>query len=160
MDSSQRDRFELLSAYLDGEVTPTERQQVQHWLNSDPKTQQLYARLLKLHRGIVHLPTPEPDPPIEELQARVFAACRRRQLRRVAVVGGSAIAALVIGGVFGVLPGTKSPLRYAQSQFQQEVPTEDLALVLHRPAIEIPDALNSPSETLPSSTPKQPSKKP
>lgn len=154
MDSSQRDRFELLSAYLDGEVTPTERQQVQHWLNSDPQAQQLYARLLKLHRGIEHLPKPEPEVPIEQLQARVFAACRRRQLRRMAVVGGSAIAALVIGSVFGLWPGAKFPLRYAQSDLQPEVPTEDLTLVLHQPAIEIPDALNSPSESQPNSQPE------
>jgi len=31
MDMLKRDRFELLSAYLDGEVTAAQRQQVEDW---------------------------------------------------------------------------------------------------------------------------------
>lgn len=36
LDNLKRDRFELLSAYLDGEVTSSERHQVEDWLRSDP----------------------------------------------------------------------------------------------------------------------------
>uniref|UniRef100_A0ACD5GTL5 Anti-sigma factor family protein n=1 Tax=Desertifilum tharense IPPAS B-1220 TaxID=1781255 RepID=A0ACD5GTL5_9CYAN len=36
LDMLKRDRFELLSAYLDGEVTASERQQVENWLDTDP----------------------------------------------------------------------------------------------------------------------------
>jgi len=43
MDMLKRDRFELLSAYLDGEVTAAQRQQVEDWLGNDPEVQ-LYAR--------------------------------------------------------------------------------------------------------------------
>jgi len=35
MDMEKRDCFELLSAYLDGEVTATERRQVEEWLSTD-----------------------------------------------------------------------------------------------------------------------------
>jgi hypothetical protein len=45
MDMVKRDRFELLSAYLDGEVTATERKQVEEWLANDASVQCLYARL-------------------------------------------------------------------------------------------------------------------
>lgn len=31
-----RDRFELLSAYIDHEVTADERRQVEAWINEDP----------------------------------------------------------------------------------------------------------------------------
>jgi hypothetical protein len=37
------DRFELLSAYIDGEVTAAERKQVEEWLATDPTVQQLHA---------------------------------------------------------------------------------------------------------------------
>lgn len=48
MDMYQRDRFELLSAYLDGEVTAVERQQIEDWLTTDLGVQRLYVRVLKL----------------------------------------------------------------------------------------------------------------
>jgi Putative zinc-finger len=51
-DPLKRDRFELLSAYLDGEVTAPERRQVEAWLKSDPKMQALYARMLKMQQGV------------------------------------------------------------------------------------------------------------
>ncbi|MGB3136401.1 MAG: zf-HC2 domain-containing protein, partial [Nodosilinea sp.] len=35
LDATKRDRFELLSAYLDGEVTPEERQQVLFWIQHE-----------------------------------------------------------------------------------------------------------------------------
>lgn len=36
-DMEKRDRFELLSAYLDGEVSATERKQVEDWLQPTPR---------------------------------------------------------------------------------------------------------------------------
>ncbi|MEL6165322.1 MAG: zf-HC2 domain-containing protein, partial [Cyanobacteria bacterium J06628_3] len=44
----KRDRFELLSAYLDGEVTAAERRQVEEWLANDSSVQNLHKRLLSL----------------------------------------------------------------------------------------------------------------
>ncbi len=40
----KRDRFELLSAYLDGEVIAAKRQQIEDWLRNDPGVQYLYVR--------------------------------------------------------------------------------------------------------------------
>lgn len=45
-----RDRFELLNAYLDGEVTADERRQIENWLTTDSEAQGLYARALKLRQ--------------------------------------------------------------------------------------------------------------
>ena len=55
-------RFELLSAYIDDEVTPEERQLVAHWLMHDSNTQQMYQRLLRLRQAIRTAPVPEQPP--------------------------------------------------------------------------------------------------
>jgi len=52
IDVIKRDRFELLSAYLDGEVTPDERQMVLEWMQSDPNAKCLYNRLIHLRQGL------------------------------------------------------------------------------------------------------------
>ena len=44
---NQFERFELLSAYMDGELTAEERKQVQQWLDSDPEFHELYKQLLR-----------------------------------------------------------------------------------------------------------------
>ncbi len=36
MDIYKRNRFELISAYIDGEVTAAERRQINDWLTTDP----------------------------------------------------------------------------------------------------------------------------
>ncbi len=54
-DVVRRDRFELLSAYLDGEVTAQDRAVVQHWLQTDPSVKCLYHRLLCLRQGCQEL---------------------------------------------------------------------------------------------------------
>jgi anti-sigma factor RsiW len=56
MDSLQRDRFELLSAFIDGEVTAAERKQVQQLLATDSDMQRLHSRLMKLRQGLQKLP--------------------------------------------------------------------------------------------------------
>lgn len=52
LDHCKRDTFERLSAYLDGEVTAAERQQVEAWLATDSEAQRLYQRLLNLRQQI------------------------------------------------------------------------------------------------------------
>ncbi|MGD1867872.1 MAG: anti-sigma factor family protein [Phormidesmis sp.] len=44
--------FELLSAYLDDEVTAEERCLVQHWLASDPEMQSHYQKQLRLRQAM------------------------------------------------------------------------------------------------------------
>ena len=57
-------RFELLSAYVDDEVTAEERKLVAQWLMDDPVTQQTYQRLLMLRQAIRTTPVPS-QPPLE-----------------------------------------------------------------------------------------------
>jgi len=49
---SADEAFELLSAYLDDEVTEEERCLVQHWLASDPEMKSHYQKQLKLRQAM------------------------------------------------------------------------------------------------------------
>ncbi len=45
-------KFELLSAYMDGECSHLERQLVEHWLASDPAMSQQYKEQLQLQQAL------------------------------------------------------------------------------------------------------------
>lgn len=105
-DSDGLDRFELLSAYLDGEVTAAERREVEAWLASDATAAQLHTRLLKLRRGFQALPTPAPSQPVEMAITQVFKKIDQRPRLTVLLGGaGAAAAAVLVAAVYGVVPG-------------------------------------------------------
>jgi anti-sigma factor RsiW len=105
-DSDGLDRFELLSAYLDGEVTAAERREVEAWLASDATAAQLHSRLLKLRRGFQALPTPAPSQPVELAITQVFKKIDQRPRLTVLLGGaGAAAAAVLVAAVSGVMPG-------------------------------------------------------
>ncbi|MFS8118200.1 MAG: anti-sigma factor family protein, partial [Microcoleus sp.] len=66
-----RDRFELLSAYIDGEVTAAERRQVEEWLTNDLTTKRLYSRLMMMQQGFQSMPVPAAEQSAQELAAKV-----------------------------------------------------------------------------------------
>ena len=153
IQTMMRDRFELLSAYLDGEVTAAERRQVEEWLAVDQEVRQLYARLLKLRSGFQAMPTPAQQPSAE-MAAAVFKRIDR-QPKLTLVWGGSAIAAVFIAGLCGVLPGREllapqmasSPTDLLQSDalmialnepVVEVVNPNDLMLTVNQPVVEIP----------------------
>lgn len=145
LDVLKRDRFELLSAYLDGEVTAAERKQVEAWLATDPVVQQLYARLLKLRQGFRTLPIPSAEQPIEQTVDQVFARIDRRP--RLAVVwggAGAAVAALFVAAVSGILPGGHSPAPQIAVESSPTsvtaVAPEVMKIALDRPVVHIPKA--------------------
>ena len=137
----KRDRFELLSAYLDGEVTAPERKQVEEWLATDPAIQRLYGRLLMLRQGLRSMPVPTTQQPVEQTVEQVFFRLDRRP-KLTLVWGGAAIAALFIGALSGVLPNNRSTVpQVAQSSQQQIEPApEALMIALDHPVVEIPKA--------------------
>lgn len=141
MDMLKRDRFELLSAYLDGEVTAAQRQEVEDWLSNDPESQRLYGRLLNLRQGLHTMPVPTAQQPVEQTLDQVYQRMHRRDHRRTIVWGGSAIAAIVIGAVSTVLP-TRQVLQMAKSPTQ----LEPLMVALNDPVVEIPKAQITPPQ--------------
>jgi hypothetical protein len=107
----QPDRFELLSAYLDGEVTSDQRRQVEQWLANDPKVQNMHRRLLMLREGFRTMPAPATAPPVEQTIDKVFAKIDRRSRFQVLTGGGAmaAAAAAMVAAVVGIGQINQSP---------------------------------------------------
>lgn len=149
LDNLKRDRFELLSAYLDGEVSADERRQVEQWLATDATMQRLHARLLKLRQGVRLLPVPAPEQPVEQVAVEVISRLERRP-KRTALWGGMAIAALFVGAVASTFSGGELVPSIAQSPDTHRItsnalPHDGLMIALDRPVIEIPKAAISDS---------------
>ena len=66
------DCFELLSAYIDGETTASQRHQVQTWLDEDPRVKRLYTQLLALQSQMQHSVAPPCEKSVTEITSEVF----------------------------------------------------------------------------------------
>ncbi len=141
MNTQKRDRFELLSAYLDGEVTAPEKRQVEEWLDNDAETQRLYARLLTLRQNFQTLPVPPAEQSVEQTIHQVFGKIEKRRQHRSLRWGGAAVAAVMIAALSTVVPG-RQVLQMAE--VSSPASTEEKLLV----------ALNTPLVELPESTPE------
>jgi anti-sigma factor RsiW len=107
-DGALGERFELLSAYLDGEATASERQQVQAWLASDPAFANQYRQMQRMQQAISAIPVPSSDKSATQLADEVFTKIEhRRTQNKLRWIGGGAIAATLmaalasLGGLFG-----------------------------------------------------------
>ncbi|MDX2100430.1 MAG: zf-HC2 domain-containing protein [Leptolyngbyaceae cyanobacterium bins.59] len=150
-DPLKRDAFELLSAYLDSELTAVERRQVEAWLETDPTAQQLYKRLLKLRHGIQNLPIPESSP-AQQVAGSVFRKLGQR-FRQKLVWGGVGIAALLVAAVGGLPNSSSLAPKLATVETQQPArslnKSDGLMIALDRPVVEIPKApVSMPEATL------------
>ncbi len=133
--------FELLSAYLDGEVTAAERKQVQEWLDNNPKAHQLYTRLLRLRQELHQIPIPRIEQSTEQLSEQVFRRVdRSRRKARVCLLVGGAIAALFVGAVYSLLPGSNSPVFRMTRSPETATDSELLMIALNQPVVKIPPA--------------------
>jgi anti-sigma factor RsiW len=131
------DRFELLSAYLDGEVTGAERKQVELWLQQDAAFKVMYQKLRGMHIAIEQLPTPAVELPVDKFVDQVFTKIdRRRQFRLVKVVGAACAAGLVAAGavVASTFPSAnQSQFQMAKSSLPTSVPNSLSILVKPAP---------------------------
>jgi anti-sigma factor RsiW len=140
MDSLQRDRFELLSAFIDGEVTAAERSQVQQLLATDADMQRLHSRLMKLRQEVQKLPVPASEATAQETAQQVFSKIDRRRVRQTVVWGGAALAAVFVSALSGVFPGSQSFMPQLAQAPKQEAASEPLMIAVNRPIIEISKA--------------------
>ncbi len=99
----------LLSAYVDGEVTAEERQQVEEWLRQDPEAQAEYRELVRLRNLLRRLP-PRPAPP--DLEGRILRAAldRASGLKPARVRRALWVAALVAAAAVGLFPVVRGGL--------------------------------------------------
>lgn len=137
MNIQKRDRFELLSAYLDGEVTASERRQVEEWLDNDAETQRLYARLLALRQNFQNLPAPSNTQSVEQTIQQVFGKIEKRRQRRSLKWGGAAVAAVVIAALSSVVPG-RQVLQMAS--VNNPASAEKVLVALNTPLVELPES--------------------
>jgi anti-sigma factor RsiW len=131
------ERFELLSAYLDGEVTASERQQVETLLANDPTVQHQYRQMQNIHQALPHITVPSSQS-AEALATGVFAKLDRRHNRKLSWIGGGAIAATLLAAVTGLggLFGDNSPqLQFAANKADTPAP---LMVALNDPILAMP----------------------
>ncbi|MGK7891037.1 MAG: anti-sigma factor [Leptolyngbyaceae cyanobacterium] len=130
LDNLKRDRFELLSAYMDGEVTALEKRQVEQWLVEDQNFRCLYGRLRQLRHGLKTMPVPTTSQvSIDETIEAVCKKVDRRPQVLLALVG-TAITVLAASLV--------PPVRVQFANFLKEIPqppAESLKIDLNTPVL-------------------------
>lgn len=146
----ERDCFELLSAYLDGEVTATERKQVEEWLSKDASVKCLYKRLLNLRQGLQNIPVPPTNQSSETTIEQVLKRINRPQ-DLAWIFGGAALAACILGTVSTLFPGNSSRiLQMAETTeltpavTQPAISDSPLMVALNKPVMEIPKTAIAP----------------
>lgn len=145
LDATKRDRFELLSAYLDGEVSPEERRLVTTWLDEDPATQCLYQRLLQLRQGFQGLnceawQVTSPCDAAEQVVQKLNHRCRMTWM------AGMTAAAVAVAGVFS---GALNPIeRMGLGTMSASTPGDSLEIALDQPPIMIPKPATVPNMEL------------
>ena len=154
------ERFELLSAYMDDEVSLEERKLVESWIDTDPGIQRQYRLLLSLGRSFQSLPLNTSSQSVEDtLDAVLKRVDRRPSLRKVAGVSAAiagaagALGALLLGDLtpqIAIQDGGNTPsgsevslqpnLPFTAPASNSEilpVETESLMLALEAPPVEI-----------------------
>ena len=146
LDVMKRDRYELLSAYLDGEVSPDERRLVMAWLSDDPDAQCLYRRLLHIRQGLqgIHQ-TGRMLASTETCTASAVVRKLNYQSRfRFTCMAGFTAAAVAFIGVFS---GALNQPIGSMGQLQTSAPPpagDSLEIALDQPPIIIPKSAVSP----------------
>ena len=131
------DRFQLLSAYLDNQVTPQERRQVQAWIDTDFQFKRAYLNLLRLQQAIAQLPGPPPSISATALSQRVLAQIdRENRCQRRWYWGGITVAVMLAM----IAPFGWDPLKtLIPTPHQAWVNSpEPLMIALNQPLFEVP----------------------
>ena len=146
------ERFELLSAYLDGEVTVSERQQVETWLATDRAFQQQYRQLQNIQHALPRISVPSSQS-TAALAEGVFGQIDQHRNRKLAWIGGGAIVATLLAAVAGLsgLIGDRNPqLQLAANKANTPAA---LMVALNDPILAMP-AKGGQSIELPMSSPE------
>jgi predicted anti-sigma-YlaC factor YlaD len=130
------EKFELLSAYLDGEVNAAERKQVELWLQEDAAFKAMYNKMRGMHVAIEQIPMPAVTEPVNKFADEVFAKIdQRRQFKFLKVVGGACVAGMVAAGAMftATFQGSNHQLQVAKSVLPTSVPNSLSILVKPTP---------------------------
>lgn len=108
MDMHNRDRFELLIAYLDGEVTAAERRQIDQRLTTDSEVQRLYARALELRQKWQMMSPLAQQPILNEVEH--MSLYRKTKTKRAVLWEVILLTAMLLGALPAVLPERQAPV--------------------------------------------------
>jgi anti-sigma factor RsiW len=143
MADEEARHFDLLSAYLDNEVTLEERREVQHWLDTDPDIKKLYHQLRGLQTNLQQIPVPV-SVPTDHLVERVFQHVDRQRNRRLFLYGGAVLTAMAIAIVSHGLWGRDNSMsQMAKGSINLTRESDSLMIALNSPIIEIPETKES-----------------
>ncbi len=146
------ERFELLSAYIDGEVTETEEQLVEQWLSDDVDFRRLYQQQMKLRQSLIELPVPvaansSAKKETEVMIDRVFAEIDKRSQRRKWKLAGIGISVAAVVGVFGSLFTFNSSPQFSPVANSVKVPApvaeEPVLIAMEEPLVPLPKSMNT-----------------
>lgn len=144
-DNEEADRLDLISAYIDNEVTVEERKLVQHWLDHDAAAKKLYRQLLGLQTNLKQIPVPV-TMASDQLAEQVLRKVDGQRRRQYYVYGGAIFTAMVIAVGSYFVSGRNDPLsRMAISPGNISQEGDHLMIALNHPIIEIP-ATEQPKE--------------
>ena len=148
-EDEQFERFELLSAYIDGEVTPQERKLVQGWLDTDPAFKQAYLGLIRLQTALPHVPIP-PSMPTNELSKQIFERIEQEnRWQRLWLWGSITAAAVVVAACSSIFVNPLQPTsQQARLASENHVIAEDpLMIAINEPLFDVLDQEISEQDT-------------
>jgi anti-sigma factor RsiW len=140
-DDEQTRRFDLISAYLDGEVTSSERHEVQCWLDTDPEAKKLYHRLRVLQAHFQQIPIPA-TAPADRLAEKVFQKVDRQRKRRFFLYGGALVATMAIALISHGFGRQDSVPQMASHPSGVSPEGDSLMIALNHPILDMPSAEN------------------
>lgn len=150
--TTPNERFELLSAYIDGEVTETEEQLVEQWLSDDVDFRRLYQQQMKLRQSLIELPVPvaansSAKKETEVMIDRVFAEIDKRSQRRKWKLAGIGISVAAVVGVFGSLFTFNSSPQFSPVANSVKSPApvaeEPVLIAMEEPLVPLPKSMNT-----------------
>lgn len=141
------ERFELLSAYIDGELTEAEEQLVEQWLSDDVDFRRIYLQQMKLRQSLIDLPVPvatnsSAKKETEIMIDRVFAEIDKRSQRRKWKIAGIGISVAAVVGVFGSLFTLSSSPQFSPVANSVKSPApvveEPVLIAMEEPLVPLP----------------------
>ena len=146
-----QERFELLSAYIDGEVTNTEEQMVEQWLSDDVDFRRLYHQQIKLRQLLVDLPVPVAANSSVKAETnvmidRVFAEIDKRSQRRKWKLAGFGVSVAAVVGILGSMFTFNSSPQFspvANSIKNPAITVEEPVLIaMEEPLVPVPQSMS------------------
>ena len=130
-------RFELLSAYVDGEVTSQEIKAIEYWLDTDPNFNRSYKILLRIKREtfVISRPINISISSKSTLSQNIFYKIDSQKRKKInTILSGLGTMAMIFGTIW-LQDG------FVFHHYVQKNQNQALTIALNRPVLEIPNKI-------------------